>query len=270
MTEKAVILARGLGKRMRRPDDSASLAPEQEAVAASGVKAMIPIGRPFLDYVISALADAGYRQLCLVVAPDHEMVRRYYTEQVQPRRVEITFAVQQEPKGTADAVAAAAEFAGDDPFLAINSDNYYPTEALQAIRQQHGCAVALFEQGAMLAGSNIAPERIRSFAVGLADEKGNLERIVEKPDEETLSRLPRPLWLSMNCWRFGPSIFEACRHIVPSPRGELEIPDAVQYAIDHLNEVFRVLHVRAAVLDMTSRSDIASVASQLQAVEVNL
>lgn len=270
MTEKAVILARGLGKRMRRSDQGAVLDPEQEAVAASGVKAMIPIGRPFLDYVISSLADAGYRRVCLVVAPDHEMVRRYYTEQVRPRRVEITFAVQEEPRGTADAVAAAAAFAGEEEFLAINSDNYYPLEALQAVRRQPGCAVALFEQEAMLARSNIGPERIRWFAVGIADGNGNLARIEEKPDEKLLARLPRPLWLSMNCWRLGPSIFEACRRIAPSPRGELEITDAVQYAIDHLKESFRVVFVRAAVLDLTSRSDIAPVAAQLQAVEVDL
>ena len=55
---KAVILARGLGKRMRQADEHASLDPKQAAVADQGIKAMIPIGRPFLDYVLSALADA--------------------------------------------------------------------------------------------------------------------------------------------------------------------------------------------------------------------
>jgi peptide/nickel transport system permease protein len=53
---KAVILARGLGKRMRQTDDAASIDASQAAVADRGIKAMIPIGRPFLDYVLSALA----------------------------------------------------------------------------------------------------------------------------------------------------------------------------------------------------------------------
>ena len=58
-TTRAVILARGLGTRMRKTDDAASLSPAQAAAADTGVKGMIPIGRPFMDFLISALADAG-------------------------------------------------------------------------------------------------------------------------------------------------------------------------------------------------------------------
>jgi len=266
---KAVILARGLGTRMRRQDAEASLDQAQLAAADTGVKALIPIGRPFLDYVLTGLADAGYQQVCLVVAPQHDIIGDYYRNQAPPRRLSIDFAVQVEPRGTADAVAAAEAFAGDDPFLVVNSDNYYPQEALGGLRQQAGCATALFEQESMLAQSNIAPERIRQFAVGKIDQRGHLQRILEKPDEATLATLPRPLWLSMNCWRFGPSIFEACRKIPPSPRGELEVTDAVQYAIDVLGEPFRVVEVRAAVLDMTSRRDISTIAERLAGVEVH-
>ena len=268
--DKAVILARGLGTRMRRSDDSATLDDRQAAVAETGVKALIPIGRPFLDYVLSALADAGYRRVCLIVAPDHDVIRRYYGEEVELSRLAIEFAVQEEPKGTADAVAAAEAFAGDDPFLVINSDDYYPVEALHGLRDELGCATALFERESMFAGSNIAQDRIRQFAVVRIDDRGFMERIIEKPDEETLASMPLPLWLSMNCWRFGPSIFEACRKIKPSPRGEFEVTDAVQYAIDVLGESFRALLVRAPVLDLTSRKDIASVAEKLAGVEVKL
>lgn len=268
--EKAVILARGLGTRMRKEDEAASLDQRQARMAETGVKALIPIGRPFLDYVLSALADAGYRQACLVVAPDHEIIRRYYHEEIQPTRIQVEFAVQVDPKGTADAVTAAEQFAGSDPFLVINSDNYYPAEALQGLREQDGCAVALFEQEAMLSGSNIAEDRIRHFAVGKIDAAGCLERILEKPSDEILASLPRPLWLSMNCWRFGPSIFEACRNIKPSPRGEWELPDAVQYAINVLGDPFRAVTVRAPVLDLTSRRDIAGVKEKLAGKEVNL
>ncbi len=267
--DKAVILARGLGTRMRRADDTAALDDRQAAAAATGVKALIPLDRPFLDYVLSALADAGYRWVCLVVAPQHDVLREYYVEQSPPQRLHLDFAVQQEPRGTADAVAAAESFAGDDPFLVINSDNYYPIEALRDLRDGQGSAVALFEQESMIAGSNIAADRLRQFAVGRIDDRGCLERVLEKPDEATLATLPRPLWLSMNCWRFGPTIFQACRSIPPSARGELEIPDAVQYAIDTLGEPFRVVKSRAPVLDMTCRGDIAAVAARLSGVEVH-
>jgi glucose-1-phosphate thymidylyltransferase len=267
---KAVILARGLGKRMREDENNLALDPAQAEAARLGLKGMIPIGRRFLDYVLSALADAGYTDVCLVVAPDHDLIRRYYQEEVRPTRIRLHYAIQELPRGTADAVAAAEAFAGNDYFLTINSDNYYPLEALMALREQRGSAVALFEQEAMIAQSNIAPERIRQFAVGLTNGDDHLLRILEKPEPELLESLPRPLWVSMNCWRFGPSIFEACRHIKPSPRGELEVTDAVQYAIDHLGERFHVVRVRAGVLDLTRRSDIPSVARFLQHVPVRL
>lgn len=267
---KAVILARGLGTRMQRSDESAVLDAAQAVAADTGVKAMIPIGRPFLDYVLSALADAGYRQVCLVVGPDHDSIRTYYRDGVKLERISIDFAVQEEPKGTADAVAAAEAFAPRDPFLVINSDDYYPVEALRRLREVTGSATALFERESMIAGSNIPGDRIRAFAVGLANGEGVLRQIVEKPSEEQLASIPRPHWLSMNCWRFGPSIFEACRNVKPSPRGELELPDAVQYAMDELGETFRVVRVRAPVLDMTSRQDVVAIAERLAGVEVKL
>ena len=63
---KAVILARGLGTRMRASDDSVALAPDQRAAADTGDKAMIRVGRPFLDYALSGLADAGFTRLQLM------------------------------------------------------------------------------------------------------------------------------------------------------------------------------------------------------------
>jgi dTDP-glucose pyrophosphorylase len=268
--QKAVVLARGLGTRMQRPDASVHLDDRQAVLADNGLKAMIPIGRPFLDYVLSALADAGYREVCLVVAPDHDVLRQYYCDGVKLERLSIEFAVQEEARGTADAVLAAEQFAAEDPFLVINADDYYPGEALRRLREVEGPATALFERESMIADSNIPEDRIEAFAVGLTNGEGWLRQILEKPSRKRLASIPRPHWLSMNCWRFGPRIFEACRNIEPSQRGELELPDAVQYAIDKLGEKFEVVRVRAPVLDMTSRKDVASIAERLAGVEVKL
>ena len=57
-TTKLVVLAAGRGTRMQAPA-AAGLSSDQSAAADAGVKAMIPIGRPFLDYALSAYADAG-------------------------------------------------------------------------------------------------------------------------------------------------------------------------------------------------------------------
>ena len=82
--------------------------------------------------------------------------------------------------------------------------------------------------------------------------------------------MPRPLWVNMNCWRFGPSIFDACRVIEPSVRGEYELPTAVQHVINVLGESFRVVRMHTGVLDLTSRNDIAPVTAALAGVAVEL
>jgi glucose-1-phosphate thymidylyltransferase len=262
--EKAVILARGLGTRMQKPDTSAKLDRDQTAVAGSGVKAMIPIGRPFLDYVLSALADAGFRRVCLVIGPEHQQMRDYYAVQAPPRRIRIDFAIQEKPLGTADAVLAASEFVGKDLFLAINSDNYYPPEVLKNMRDFGQAGVALFDRDRLVAESNIPEDRVLKFSVASMNQGGYLERIFEKPGQDVVCRLGSPLYVSMNCWIFSPSIFEACRRIRPSARGELELTDAVQYTIDVLKERLKALIFRTRVLDLSSRSDIAAVAERLR------
>jgi dTDP-glucose pyrophosphorylase len=266
---KAVIMARGLGTRMRKADESTALNREQAAAAGTGIKAMIPIGRPFLDYVLGGLADAGFSEACLVIGPEHQVIRDYYTVQSPPKRIRIEFAVQSQPLGTADAVFAAQEFAGNDLFLVINSDNYYPVATLRAMRELGGAGVALFERDRLVAESNIPEDRVLKFALAKIGPEGCLERILEKPSAEVMRGLGLPVYVSMNCWVFSPVIFHACQSIQPSARGELELSDAVQCAIDALGERFCVLTFQDAVLDMSSRPDIAVVAEKLRGINPN-
>ena len=268
--DKVVILARGLGTRMVKRNGTAGLDTKQEAAADTGIKALIPIDRPFLDYVLSVVADAGYKKVCLVIGPEHHELRQYYGEELKTERLEISFAVQAEALGTADAVLAVEDFANGEDFVVINSDNHYPLEAMEGLRELDGVGTALFDRESMFAGSNIPHERLRSFAVVKVSKDGYLQKIIEKPDEQTLNSLGDPLYLSMNCWRFGPKIFEACRAVIPSPRGELELPDAVQYAMDKLGERFEAVCVKGAVLDLSYRSDVVPVAEKLSGVEVRL
>jgi len=267
--DKAVVLARGLGTRMRRADPAARLTARQARAAEAGLKALIDVGRPFLDYGLTALADAGYRRACLVVGPEHDELRDYYGRQVRPARLEISFAVQQTPRGTADAVLAAEQFAGGEPFLVVNCDNYYPVNALAALRRLRTPGLVGFGREGMLAGGNIPPERVPRFAIIRDDGAGWLAEIVEKPDEQRLASLPQPLRLSMNCWRFDGRIFAACRAIAPSARGELELPDAVQHAMAAGGVRFRVVPCEQAVLDLTSRADVPAVAALLAGVKVS-
>ncbi len=268
--KKEFIFERGLGTILKKNDDAAQLDSDQAAIAQTGVKALIPIDRPFLDYVLSALADAGYKQICLVVGPEQHQLRDYYTNEVKLTRITIDFAVQLKPKGTADAVAAAENFAANEPFIIINSDNYYPVDALAGLREIDTPGLAAFNRVSMINHSNVPAERITKFAVIRTTDDNFLQEVIEKPDDATLATLPESVGVSMNCWRFDSSIFKACRVIKPSPRGELEITDAVMAAMQQFNAKFKVLTFDSAVLDMSSRGDIESVAHHLRGTKVQL
>ena len=249
---------------MRSGVPGVALRPEQEARAGLGQKGMIPVGRPFLDYVLSGLADAGFSRVCLVIGAGHGAVREYYTGTGRPARVALEFAVQPRPLGTADAVLAAERFAAGDRFLTVNADNLYPPCALEGLRNLGGPGLAGFRRSGLLGGGLIAPERILAFALIEADPDGFMSRIVEKPDADTAASFgPDPL-VSMNAWVLPPSIFVSARAIAPSIRGELELQDAVRHNVHELGERYRVLPFDEPVVDLSSRSDIPVVTRLLQ------
>jgi dTDP-glucose pyrophosphorylase len=268
-TTKVVILARGLGKRMRKSDAAASLSVAQTAAADTGLKAMIPIGRPFLDYVLSATADAGFTDVCLVIGPEHHQVRDYYERVVTPSRIRVHFAVQDRPLGTANAVLAAEAFAESDTFVVLNSDNYYPMVPLEALHQLREPAIVGFERETLTRLGNFPAERTTRFGVLDVDADGYLRRILAAPTDEML-HTGAPIYCSMNCFLFTPAIFRACREVPLSPRGEYELPQAVHFAMDHHSVRFKVVKVAAGVLDLSTRADIAGVAERLEAIEVKL
>jgi glucose-1-phosphate thymidylyltransferase len=265
---KAVILARGLGKRMRRTEKSVQLGGGQREAADAGVKAMIPVGRPFLDFVLSALADSGIAEACIVIGPEHAAVREYY-DSLSPRRIRISFAIQEQPLGTANAVLAARGFAADESFLVLNSDNYYPAEVFRALRMMGEPGVAAFERESLVRESNIPRDRVRDYALLHMSADGWLETIVEKP-ERLSDAGGEEMFVSMNCWRFETGIFRACEQVPKSARGEFELPQAVQLGITSLGMRFKAVPFRAGVLDLSYRSDVDSVAQRLAHVRPEL
>ncbi len=266
---KIVILAAGLGTRLRRADDGAQLDDRQQAVADTGVKALIPFDRPFLDYTLTNVADAGYTHVCLVIGPEHQELREYYSP-LSGGRLVFDFAVQTNRLGTAHAMLSAAEFAGKDPVAMINSDNLYPVSALRSLRQLDGPGLVGFSRDGLVRDGTIPAERLASFAVIEADDAGHLTRIIEKPDPRQMQSLPDRCLMSMNCWRFGPSVFSACRNIGKSPRGEYEIVDAVTYSMRQLGDRYRVVSSNEGVLDLSCRSDVTRIADRFDTMEVRL
>ena len=262
-TERAVVLARGLGSRMRADDPTAELTESQRTAADAGLKAMMPIGtRPFLDFVLSALADAGIREIALIVAPDHEVIRRHYTSDGRLARTRLTFVVQRDARGTADALLAAESWCGSFPFLTVNSDNLYPPDVLRALVAIHEPALPAFRRADLLRSSNIRDEQVKSFAIIEVDPAGYLRRIIEKPPADVIARAGDEALLSMNCWRFDRRIFEACRDVPLSSRGEFELPQAVMLAVER-GVRFRAIPATGPVLDLSRRADAAEMSRRL-------
>jgi glucose-1-phosphate thymidylyltransferase len=280
-TSRAVVLARGLGTRMREADPAATLTPEQQRSADAGLKPMVPVhGRPFLEYVLGALADAGLQHVALIVAPDHLVIRRHFEEHA-PSRLGISFVVQPEPLGTANAVLAAEPWAGDDPFLVMNADNLYPARALAELASLDEPGLLAFDADDLVRTGNIPAERVKAFALIETDDDGYLVCIVEKPvdlpaqggsheNEERGIHIPvasafrrKDVLISMNCWRFDARIFGACRDVPRSSRGEFELPDAVSLALTR-GVRFKALRARGPVLDLSRRADMIDLARRLE------
>lgn len=264
----ALILAGGLGTRMRRADQSAVLDAAQEQAADRGLKAMIPDarGRPFLDHILSGLADAGITDVGLVLPPSHDELHRHYALH-PPRRVTLTDIVQPEPRGTADALLHAEHWAASRDFLVLNADNLYPAAAIDALVTLAGPGLVAFDPRVLVAEGNIEAERIRAFALLELTPESTLARIREKPDAATWEAAGDHPWVSMNIWRFDRRIFGPCRDVPRSARGEYELPEAVGLAVER-GERFRVVRVQAPVLDLSRRGDVATVAALLATREI--
>jgi len=261
-TERAIVLARGLGTRMRALDSSAQLTPEQQRAADSGIKAMMPVnGRPFLDFILASLADAGIRLVALVVAPDHAALRHYYEIGAPPSRLRVDFVVQSHPLGTAHAVLVTEGWVDGNAFLAMNADNLYPVPVLSELATMPEPGLPVFEREQLIESSNIPRDRIRSFAVLDVDEQGYLVGIVEKPSVFAKAATDHRQ-ISMNCWRFDQRIFQACRDVPKSERGEFELPEAVGFAVRQ-GVKFKTFPARGPVLDLSTRADAADVARRL-------
>lgn len=261
----AVVLAAGRGRRLQA-SDAAALTPAQREAAARGLKVLMPVGpdgRVLVDYVIARLIEAGSTTLVLVVPPDHDALVAHLGRSA-PRGASIRLAVQPVADGTAGAVAAAGAQVDDDVFLVVNGDNLYPLDAMRALVALDDCGLTGFRRTSLERDSGFTRERVAAFAAIECDAQGRLTGLREKPAPDTLD--DRTL-VSMNLWRADRRLFDACRDVARSSRGERELPDAVMLASTR-GVSFRVLPADGVVLDLTTAADVPAVTRALARAEV--
>jgi glucose-1-phosphate thymidylyltransferase len=205
---KGLVLAGGAGTRLR-------------PLTHTGAKQLVPVAnRPVLMYVMDNLADAGIREIGVIISPETGREIQAALGDGSQWRAKLTFIPQDHPGGLAHAVATAKTFLDGSDFVMYLGDNLIGTmiaESVQRFRSETS-----FQASVML---KEVPNP-SAFGVAEVDAEGHVTRLVEKPKE------PKSNLALVGIYMFRPSIFEAISLIQPSGRGELEITDAISKLIE--------------------------------------
>lgn len=199
---KALVLAGGRGTRLR---------PLTHTVP----KQLVPVAnRPILHFVMDDLAAAGLEDVGVVVHPETAGQIRAALEE-NPWGHRFTWIPQPEPLGLAHAIRVAREWLGEDSFLMYLGDNLLGERVdglVEGFRRDEPDAAVLLKR----------VDRPERFGVAELDGRGDVVRLVEKPEDPPSDRALVGVYL------FSPRIHRAVEEIEPSWRGELEITDAIQ------------------------------------------
>ncbi len=217
---KGLILSGGAGTRLR-------------PITHTSAKQLVPVAnKPILFFSLEDMAEAGIKEVGIIVGTTADEIKAAVGDGSKWGLI-VTYIPQDEPLGLAHCVLIAKDFLGEDNFVMYLGDNLLRqgvkefVDGFNAAVQRAGTPKLDSEEEAPAAQILLArvpdPER---FGVAELDEAGAVIRLVEKPEVP-----PSDLAL-VGVYLFDPSIHEAVRAIKASPRGELEITDAIQWLID--------------------------------------
>lgn len=196
---KGVILAGGLGTRLKPITNVTN-------------KHLLPVyDRPMIYYPLETLAGAGLKDILIVSGPEHAGHFLHLLGSGKEFGLRLSYELQDEPGGIAQALGLAENFADNEPVAAILGDNIFEDDLSQAIR-----AFAAAPQGAHVFLKEVAdPKR---FGVAVVEGESIVE-IIEKPAKPPTNLAVTGLYL------YDVEVFKIIRALKPSARGELEITD---------------------------------------------